>query len=127
MKLGVVGSRAFINETNAYKGFLDKMDKYVDDQVTEIVSGGAKGVDGWADNYGREYDIPVFIFWPEWDIYGKRAGFERNKLIIDRAEFVLIFWDGKSKGTQNDIILARWWNKPHILYIWNGEDWVIDG
>lgn len=45
MKLGVVGSRAFINETNAYKGFLDKMDKYVDDQVTEIVSGGAKGVD----------------------------------------------------------------------------------
>ena len=33
--------------------------------------------------------------------YGKRAGILRNRDIVDAADIVVAFWDGKSPGTKN--------------------------
>jgi hypothetical protein len=37
----------------------------------------------------------------------------RNKLIVDSADFVLAFWDGKSKDTKSVIEYCKKQGKPH--------------
>lgn len=85
-------------------------------EISQIISGGAKGADTLAEKFAIENEIPIKKHLPDWDLYGKRAGFIRNKLIIDDANIVMAFWNGKSKGTQHSINLAEEQNKLHIVY-----------
>lgn len=71
--------------------------------ITEIVSGGADGADSLAAKYAREHDIKCKIYKPYWDKYGKSAGFIRNTKIVERADSVIAFWDGESRGTKDSI------------------------
>jgi hypothetical protein len=57
------------------------------------------------------------IFKPDWDKYGKRAGFIRNELIINEADKIIAFWDGESKGTKLSIDLAIKAGKPIDIYV----------
>jgi len=43
--------------------------------------------------------VPLVELLPDWNRYGKGAGHVRNKLIAERADLVLLAWDGTSKGT----------------------------
>ena len=67
--------------------------------VSEIVSGGAKGIDHDAEMYAQLHGIKTTIFLPDYEKYGKAAPIVRNKRIVDYADEVLAFWDGESKGT----------------------------
>lgn len=103
MKLAIIGSRTFIDTElawNTYKElpFLD--------QITHIVSGGAKGADSIAELLAKWSGKEMVIHYPDWNKYGKQAGFIRNRLIINDSDCVLAFWDLKSKGTLNSITLA---------------------
>lgn len=69
----------------------------------EIVSGGAPGVDTFAERYAKELGFPVKIFLPDWDRYGKGAGFIRNQQIVDHSDVLAAFWDGSSRGTKDSI------------------------
>ncbi len=69
-------------------------------RTTEIVSGGASGIDSAAEAAAKELGIPCKIFYPDYDTYGKRAPLMRNDQIIDYADMVLAFWDGSSHGTR---------------------------
>jgi len=42
-------------------------------------------------------------------------GFIRNQQIVDACDMVLAFWDGKSKGTQHTISLAKAQKKPTFI------------
>ena len=84
--------------------------------MTEFVSGGARGVDSFAESI-VDSTVKKTIFKPDWDKYGKSAGFIRNKLIIDEADMVLAFWDGSSKGTKHSIDLAIAAGKPLNIYV----------
>lgn len=75
--------------------------------ITGLVSGGAKGGDRYAELYAERKGLPITIHKPDWDRYGKSAGFIRNKSIIDDADVIVAIWDGKSKGTQHSMRLAR--------------------
>lgn len=99
-KMGVVGSRTFCN----YEFMKYVLDSY---KFREIVSGGAKGADSLARKYAEEKGIPITEFIPEWEKYGKSAGFKRNKLIINQSDAVIAFWGGVSKGTSHSIRLAK--------------------
>jgi hypothetical protein len=70
--------------------------------ITEVVSGGARGVDRMGERLAREYDLPVKRFIPDWNgKHGKRAGIERNKDMAHYAEAALLLWDGESRGTHH--------------------------
>lgn len=99
-KMGIIGSRTF----NNYKYMKEILDSF---SFSEIVSGGAKGADSLARRYAEEKNIPITEILPEWDKYGKSAGFKRNKLIIDQSDAIVAFWDGVSRGTAHSISLAR--------------------
>ena len=97
MKIAVVGSRE-INEIN--------IEKYVTVN-DEIVSGGANGVDKIAAMYAIKNGIKLTEFLPKYNLYGRAAPIIRNKEIVDYADKVIVFWNGKSKGALSVIEYAK--------------------
>jgi hypothetical protein len=75
--------------------------------ITELVSGGAQGVDQLGEAYARLNNILVKKFIPDWNQYGKAAGIYRNTDMAQYAEALIAVWDGKSKGTLNMICQAK--------------------
>ena len=114
--IAIVGSRSFNNYD-----LLEKTLKtiYKNNKIGKIISGGASGADTMAERFAKENNIPTEIFLPDWNKYGKSAGFIRNKDIIEAADFVFIFWDGKSKGTKHDIELCFKYKKSHLMIFFN--------
>lgn len=108
MKLAIVGSRNLV-----VTGFTH----YFPYNTTEIVSGGAKGVDAFAKEYALKNSLKYTEFLPEYEKYGRAAPLKRNDLIIDYADLVFIFWDGKSKGTEYVIKQCRKKKKNYSLFI----------
>ena len=130
IRIGVVGCRNFNNYEfikNYINRFLNKNNTIHEDVI--IVSGGAKGVDTLAERYAIEYNIPIDIYKAEWNNfnhpckikhnengkYNALAGFNRNKDIVKNSDIILAFWDGKSKGTENTIMVADDLNKNCII------------
>ena len=91
MKVAVVGSR---NLT------INNLGDYLPKDTTEIVSGGARGIDRCAREYAKSHNIKLTEFLPEYDQYGRSAPLRRNITIIEYADLVLAFWDGSSRGTK---------------------------
>lgn len=109
MKIAVIGSRGLV---------INDLGKYLPANVTEIVSGGAKGIDTCAREYALSNGIKLTEFSPEYNKYGRGAPLKRNLLIIDYADEVLAFWDGRSSGTKYVIEQCRKRNKKvSIFYI----------
>ena len=75
--------------------------------ITEVVSGGAPGVDSLGEQWAEQHGIPVTRFPADWKRYGRRAGPIRNTEMAEYAEALIAVWDGRSRGTKNMIQLAR--------------------
>ena len=91
MKIAIIGSR---NLT------VQNLEKYLPLGVTEIVSGGAKGIDTCAREYAHQKGLKLTEFLPEYQKYGRSAPLKRNIDIITYADEVIAFWDGQSRGTK---------------------------
>lgn len=103
MKTIIAGSRTINN--------LRLLEKTIDEsgfEITEVVCGGARGVDDlgrkWAGNGNR---IPVKLFPANWDLFGKSAGYKRNVEMAYYAEALIALWDGESRGTKHMIDIAK--------------------
>ena len=112
MKLGIVGSRDFW-DYNLAERIIDNFRNKFD--VEKIVSGGAKGADSMGSQYAAKHRIDIIIHHPNWDKYGRKAGFLRNKLIVDDSDIVIAFWDGVSHGTKHTINICKENHKPVII------------
>lgn len=91
MKVAVVGSRG-IN--------INDLERYLPAETEEIISGGARGVDSCAAAYAVNNGIKLTVIRPNYDKHGRSAPIIRNIDIINRADFVIAFWDGVSRGTK---------------------------
>ena len=108
MKVAVIGSRGLqVND----------LGKYLPDEVTEIISGGARGVDTSAREYALSHGLKLTEYLPEYDKYGRGAPLKRNITIIKNADLVLAFWDGSSKGTKYVIENCKKRNIPVQVYL----------
>lgn len=94
MKVAVIGSRGVT---------INNLEDYLPKDVTEIVTGGAKGVDTCAEEYALAHNIKLTKFLPEYSKYRKSAPLKRNLQIIEYSDLVLAFWDGTSRGTKHVI------------------------
>jgi len=99
IKLLIAGSRDF-HDYDVVKKEFDKLGK-----DAEIISGCAMGADTLAIRLAKELELVVHTFPANWTKYGKGAGFVRNKDMVDLCDEALIFWNGKSKGTEHTICL----------------------
>ncbi len=110
MKVIIAGCRDF-NNYNFLKREIGKMDL----PITEIVSGGARGVDALGERYANENGLPVKRFPANWDLYGKSAGPIRNKEMAEYGDYLIAFWDGKSRGTKNMIDQMKRLDKEYTI------------
>ncbi len=108
MKVAVIGSR---NLT------VEDLGQYLPEGTTEIVSGGAKGVDTCAREYALAKGLKLTEFLPEYNRYGRGAPLKRNLQIIDYADLVVAFWDGRSRGTEYMIDNCKKRNKKIYLFV----------
>jgi hypothetical protein len=110
--LAIVGSRNFDNFTALYALW----NKYFKNNFDYIVSGGANGVDTCSRQLAGEIGIDHIEFLPDWDKWGKSAGFKRNKDIINNCNAMLAIWRGSSPGTGHSIELAKQQKKPSFIF-----------
>ena len=104
MKLIIAGSRSF----DDYELLTEQLDeicaKY---DITEIVSGTARGADTMGEIYAIAHDIPVKRFPADWNRYGKSAGYRRNEQMAQYADACICFSVDNSKGTEHMINLSK--------------------
>ena len=98
MKVAIVGSRGLAD--------ID-ISKYVSPDVTEIITGGAKGVDSLAEKYADENGIIKTVIKPNYRRYKRGAPLKRNKEIVQMSDKIIALWDGKSRGTKFTIEYAK--------------------
>lgn len=66
------------------------------------------GADAIADRWARRRGVKVERHWAKWNVHGRRAGPLRNeKMAALGANYCLVFWDGKSRGTGSMYRAAR--------------------
>ncbi|MBR5515741.1 MAG: DUF2493 domain-containing protein [Clostridia bacterium] len=108
MKVAIVGSRDSQLTNEQIKNVLPN-------EVSEIVSGGAKGVDRCAEEYANTNNIPIKIFKPDYSRFKRGAPLKRNTEIVLYSDLIIIFWNGKSKGTQFVLKECIKYSKKYIL------------
>lgn len=118
MKVAIVGSRDYHN----YETIKNTMDRIKYNlkrlqlvEITEIVSGGAPGVDTLAQRYAEENKLQFKVFPADWAQFGKAAGPMRNQQIVDYSDYVVAFPMGPSRGTRDTIMRASKVNKMALL------------
>lgn len=109
MKVAIIGSRNL--------GVIG-LGEFLPENVTEIVSGGAKGVDTCAREYAQAHGIKLTEFLPDYTRYGRGAPLKRNLEIISYADLVLAFWDGTSHGTKYVIDNCKRQGVPIRVYFY---------
>ena len=108
----IAGCREYNNyeEAKLYIDFCISNIREVYDII--IVSGCASGADSIGERYAEEKGLMVEKYPADWKRYGRSAGPRRNKQMAEICDYVICFWDGKSKGTKSMIDYARECNKP---------------
>lgn len=112
MKVIIAGSRNIIDFALWHVKTAIEDAKLVGIEITEVVSGGARGIDWCGEQYAIANDIPYKVFHADWKRFGVGAGPLRNVEMAEYADALIAIWDGKSKGTL-DMITRMWLlNKP---------------
>lgn len=100
MKVIIAGSRTITDDTPVFQGLIEGLREWGSPILTEIVAGGARGVDTTARVLAERFDIAYKEFPADWDKYGKKAGYLRNVQMADYADALVLVWDGKSRGSK---------------------------
>lgn len=105
MKVIIAGGRDFTDRETVLDAIIES-----EFDITEVVSGGAKGVDAIGEEFAKAAGITVRVFEADWYPNGvlfKGAGNIRNGQMAEYADALIAVWDGESRGTKDMIFKAR--------------------
>ena len=93
--------------------------------ISEVVSGKARGVDALGEEYAKKNGLRVKSFPADWNKHGKSAGPIRNAEMARYADQAIIIWDGHSTGTKNMIEQMKKLKKPCFVFMcgWYWENY----
>ena len=119
MKIIIAGSRS-ITDMKEVEAAMKASN--ADKKATEIVSGGAKGVDTLAIAWAKRHRVPCKVMKADWNnldvpgavicvnpnpkidgYYNAKAGISRNEDMGRYADALVACWDGVSPGTRHMI------------------------
>ena len=114
-KIGIIGSRRRDSKEDydiLLKAFLD-----IYEAGDELVSGGCyKGGDAMCEKIAKEHQIPIKIYYAQWDKLGKGAGFARNTYIArDSDVLIALVAHDREGGAEDTIKKAEKMGKKIIL------------
>lgn len=96
MRVIIAGSRHYHNYEVVERAIVDS--KF---NITEIVWGGAPGVDQLGFDWGIKNGVTIKKFEADWEKYGKAAGPIRNTEMVGYGQALLLIWDGFSPGSRD--------------------------
>jgi len=76
-------------------------------QISEIVSGGAPGVDALGEILAKERGLPLRVFPADWDRLGDAAGPVRNRQMAEVAQGLILVHNGRGPGSKNMLAIAK--------------------
>ena len=107
IRIVIAGCRYYDNYPEA-KRFIDTVvQKFDKDARLIVLSGSCRGADILGEKYAAECGAIIERYPAQWNRYGKAAGVIRNQAMAELCDYVICFWDGKSKGTKAMIECAR--------------------
>jgi len=110
LKVIIAGSRS-IEDYNIVSQIINDYE----DEITEVVSGTAKGVDRFGEMWAKARNIPIKQFPADWDSNGRGAGYIRNRQMAKYADALIAIHDGVSRGTKNMIEEMQKLNKKVVV------------
>ena len=123
-RIAIIGSKTYPDRERVYR-FVQGLPP-----GTTVVSGGADGVDSYAEDAAKEAGLKTDIYHADWAKLGRRAGPVRNEQIVANADQVVAFWDGESRGTCNCLVNALRAGLPIEVFDANGnrisEDKILE-
>jgi hypothetical protein len=106
VKVLVFGSRS-IADYDTVKNELERLNAHVADMgdSLDLISGGAIGVDTLAEQFAKEYELPIEVYKPQYHKFQNKnlAPLARNTQMVADCDWGMCFWDGVSKGTLHTI------------------------
>src|SRR3990167_9093122 len=100
MKVGVVGNREGFGYEQVEEVLLLRLQP-----GDEIVSGGAIGVDSFAEQFAHKHGYNIKVFRPQYP--STRWYFKRNREIAEYCDKIIAFNKKERSGTTNTINIAR--------------------
>lgn len=111
-RIVVAGCRNYENYMDA-TAYIEMCIKEIRKRYTLVfLSGGCTGADMLGERYARENGFTVEYYPANWKKYGRSAGPIRNLQMAQACDYVICFWDGKSRGTASMISYAKELQKP---------------
>jgi len=106
MRLAVIGTKKFTDFN-----FLSTILKTIPN-IELIISGGAFGTDTLAKQFAIQNKIEFLEFPPDYKKFGDKAKHIRDKLIVEKCDELITFWDGECEGTKYTMDYAKQLGKP---------------
>jgi hypothetical protein len=106
-KVIIAGGREFSDYELLKKKCNYFLQKKKDTHRVIIVSGTASGADSLGERYAQEEGLSIERYPANWNKYGKSAGYKRNVQMANASDTLIAFWDGKSRGTEHMINIAK--------------------
>lgn len=107
----IAGPRDYFNKEKVYTAI-----KEAGFFITEVVSGGAEGVDRLGEEWSKEHNVRIKHFKADWSKYGKSAGPVRNAQMAEYADALIAVVPYFSKGTANMIKQATQMGLETFVY-----------
>ena len=119
-KLIIAGGRDFTDSKKMHAAIDQLVNRgELKDYAVSIVTGMARGADMLGREFALAFNVKRYEFPADWNQYGKRAGFIRNKQMGDFADGLLAFQcrEQPTPGTAHMIKYMQSLGKPvHIIY-----------
>lgn len=126
--VGIVGSREFEKRPGCRAEVYADMLRYINKfpSGTTIVSGGAIGVDTYAEEIAKNFHRPYKIFRPDNTIPSPARYFKRNRELVkflsdNGGALVSFIMRGYHDGTTHTIQHAREFNVPRLTFIYSDD------
>lgn len=102
-KIGIVGSRR--RDSDEDFKITEKIFLSVYESGDEIVSGGCpKGGDRFAEILAKKHQVPIKIYYAQWNKIGKGAGFARNGAIAKDSDVLIgVVTEDRTGGTEDTV------------------------